>query len=219
VTSSEFRERLLARAQKAGISITADEQVQLETYFRLLARWNLKINLTSLPLSPPTDQTFDRLLIEPFAAAGYMDASASRWFDVGSGGGSPAIPLKIAHPRAKLTMIESRSRKAAFLTEAVRALTFRDVGVESERFGELVRRIEPRSVDMITVRAVRSSQSLFKDLHHVLSSAGRVFMFHSAAPHLEVPSGFSVVKSVRLGTGGDARLSILHPVFHVEQSS
>ena len=69
-------------------------------------------------------------------------------------------------------MIESKSRKAAFLTEAVRALSFRDVQVESERLEELVRRTEPRSVDMITVRAVRSSQPLFKDLHHVLCLRG-----------------------------------------------
>ena len=35
--------------------------------------------------------------------------------DVGSGGGSPAIPLKLALPRLRLTMVEAKARKSAFL--------------------------------------------------------------------------------------------------------
>ena len=65
VTSGEFRERLLARAENAEVAITADAQLQLEAYFRLLAKWNETINLTALPLRRPTDETFDRLLMEP----------------------------------------------------------------------------------------------------------------------------------------------------------
>jgi 16S rRNA (guanine527-N7)-methyltransferase len=110
VTSSEFRERLSTRAENAGVSVAADAQAQLELYFQLLTRWNAKINLTALPLHRPTDETFDRLLIEPLAAAKYVADSARRWFDVGSGGGSPAIPLKIAQPRIELTMTESKGR-------------------------------------------------------------------------------------------------------------
>ena len=42
--------------------------------------------------------------------------------DVGSGGGSPAIPLKLAVPRLSLTMVEAKARKSAFLREAIRHL-------------------------------------------------------------------------------------------------
>jgi 16S rRNA (guanine(527)-N(7))-methyltransferase RsmG len=218
VTSDEFRERLSARARSAGVSITADAQAQLEAYFRLLARWNSKINLTALPVRRPTDQTFDRLLIEPFAAARYVAGSAQRWFDVGSGGGSPAIPLKIAHPRAKLTMIESKTRKAAFLREAVRAVGLADVRVENQRFEEVARGTEPRTIDLVTLRAVKSDASLSAGIHRVLSPIGRLFLFHSPVNNWSAPAGFATVEMARLGTGGDARLSILKPVFHVEQS-
>ena len=50
------------------------------------------------------------------------DASDALWFDIGSGGGSPAIPLKLARPTLPLPMVESKTRKAVFLREAVRAL-------------------------------------------------------------------------------------------------
>jgi 16S rRNA (guanine(527)-N(7))-methyltransferase RsmG len=218
VTSNEFRERLLARAENAGVSITADAQRQLEAYFRLLVQWNEKINLTALPLRRPTDQTFDRLLIEPFVAARYVADVARSWFDVGSGGGSPAIPLRIAHPRAKLTMIESKGRKSAFLREAVRALGLAGVCVENQRFEVVADCTEPQTIDLVTVRAVRSDSSLFAGIHRVLSPIGRAFLFHSPVSELNVPSRFALVEIVRLGTSGDARLSILKPVFHVEQS-
>ena len=218
MTSDEFRERLSVRAENAGVSVTAEAQTQLEAYFRLLAKWNARINLTALPLRRPTDETFDRLLIEPLAAAPYVADTARRWFDVGSGGGSPAIPLKIAHPRAKLTMIESKARKAAFLREAVRALNLPDVDVENRRFEDVVGRTRPQSIDLISLRAVKGDPSLFTAVYRLLSPNGRVFLFHSPTGDLKVPPNFVMVELVRLGTSGDARLSILKPLFHVEQS-
>ena len=184
MTSHEFRDRLSARAKNAGVTITADAQAQLEAYFQLLAHWDAKINLTALPLRRPTDETFDRLLIEPFVAAQYVADSAKTWFDVGSGGGSPAIPLKIAHPHAKLTMIESKTRKAAFLREAVRAVGLPEVEVENLRFEDVANRTEPQTIDLVTVRAVKGDRSLFAAVQRVLSPIGRVFIFHS--PLIEI---------------------------------
>ena len=50
----------------------------LEAYFRLLVQWNAKINLTALPLDAPTDETFDRLLVEPLAAAKQIPTHTQR---------------------------------------------------------------------------------------------------------------------------------------------
>src|SRR4029079_802320 len=96
VTSSAARDHLLARLERAGASIAPSAVDALEQYFALLARWNPRINLTALPLTPPSDDTFDRLFVEPVAAARHIDPAASgagpiRWIDLGSGGGSPAI--------------------------------------------------------------------------------------------------------------------------------
>jgi 16S rRNA (guanine527-N7)-methyltransferase len=217
VTSSEFRERLSIRAENAGVSVAADAQAQLELYFQLLTRWNAKINLTALPLYRPTDETFDRLLIEPLAAAKYVADSALRWFDVGSGGGSPAIPLKIAQPRIELTMTESKGRKAAFLREAVRALGLANVDVENERFEAVAELARPHTIDLVSVRAVKHAPALFTAIHRVLTPNGRAFFFRSSAGDLKIPPGFSMVQVASLGTSAAARLSVLKPVFHVEQ--
>src|SRR5258706_16203374 len=113
MTSREFRERLSRRARKASLSLSAQAVDQLEVYYRVLARWNTKVNLTALQLEELTDSAVDRLLVEPLAAARFVLDSPLVWFDLGSGGGSPAIPLKIVRPAARLTMVESKVRKAA----------------------------------------------------------------------------------------------------------
>jgi 16S rRNA (guanine527-N7)-methyltransferase len=218
VTSSEFRERLSARAERAGIAVSADAQTKLEVYFQLLTRWNAKINLTALPLRRPTDATFDRLLIEPLAAARYMADSARVWVDVGSGGGSPAIPLKIVRPGAELMMVESKARKAAFLRETVRVLELPGVEIENQRFEEVAENIRPRTIDLVSVRAVKTASPLLIAIHRILSPAGRAFFFHaSSQASTAAPPGFVTVEVADLGTSPDTKLSILSAVFHVEQ--
>jgi 16S rRNA (guanine527-N7)-methyltransferase len=117
-TPESLTNRLSRRA--ASLNIEADEDLiaRLASYFELLQRWNEKINLTSLG---DTDESVDRLIMEPLAAARFLPRGG-RLIDIGSGGGSPAIPLAIALRTSALTMVESRGRKAAFLREAVRTL-------------------------------------------------------------------------------------------------
>src|SRR5580765_4893771 len=122
MTSDEFRNQLVQRASLAQIDVADALAGQLETYYRLLAHWNRRINLTTLPLNPTTDQAVDRLFIEPLAAARHLPLESPVWFDVGSGGGSPAIPLRLVNRTGELVMVESREKKAAFLREVVRAL-------------------------------------------------------------------------------------------------
>src|SRR4051794_36476728 len=128
-----FRELLKQRADAADLTVDGILSERLEAYFALLAHWSTRINLTSLSLDPPTAQTVDRLVIEPIAAARLIPANISVWFDLGSGGGSPAIPMQLAHPAKRLIMVESRDRKAAFLREAIRVLPVPRSEVEVSR--------------------------------------------------------------------------------------
>ena len=75
ITTLEFRDRLARRTRRAKAFITVPMLDPLEAYFRLLAQWNAKINLTALPLESPTDETFDRLLVEPLVAAKQIPAN------------------------------------------------------------------------------------------------------------------------------------------------
>jgi 16S rRNA (guanine527-N7)-methyltransferase len=225
MTSAEFRNQLSSRSSRAGAAVPDWALDLLEAYFHLLARWNPRINLTALPLDPPTDATFDRLFVEPLAAVRCVDRGQSavkpgsdppRWLDLGSGGGSPAIPMKIARPYWSLTMVESKARKAAFLKEAARSLELTKTAVSNERF-ETFEPSDASLYNLVTVRGVKADAMLFEAVARLLRKDGELAMFGPTAEITRV-SGFSHLSTDELGTEAPAFLIRYGRVFHVEQS-
>jgi 16S rRNA (guanine527-N7)-methyltransferase len=154
----------------------------LEAYFELLAKWNRKVSLTSLPVSEGGDDAIDRLLLEPVLAARYLPDQGSMVIDIGSGGGSPAIPMKVSSPGISMRMVESKTRKAAFLREAVRQLALERTTVEAARFEDLLARPELReSADVVTVRAVRIERQTLMELRAFLRPEGLLFLFRTGS--------------------------------------
>jgi len=207
VTSREFQDRLLRRGKRAGLTISSDTALRLETYFRLLETWNRKINLTGFNLAEPTPDTLDRLLIEPLIAARHVPAGATRMLDVGSGGGSPAIPMALAVPSLRLLMVESKTRKSVFLREAVRAVALEGAEVAASRYEELLARPELHEAhDLVTMRAVRVESRLLSNLQAFIKPGGVLLLFRgttAADPSETVPpplvwsATFSLLESLR----------------------
>jgi len=193
VISGAFRELLEARAAAAGVPIDPESVDKLQTYFDLLSHWNKRINLTSLPLEPPTDHAVDRLFIEPLVAAPLVAPSVAVWFDLGSGGGSPAFPLQIVRPIERLNLVESRERKAAFLREVIRELGLGGSHVLTTRIEALAEDLENAgAADLVTVRAVRMSAPLFSQLDRLLKSGGQAVLFGGASQKLDLPRGLDI---------------------------
>jgi len=185
VNSQEFRRCLTDRASQRHVTIPEPAFELLEQYLGLLEKWNQKINLTALQLTPPTNETLDRLFVEPLEAVSWLEDSPAQWFDLGSGGGSPAIPIKVAKPRLNLTMIEARSRKASFLREAARLLNLKETKVESVRYQQLTRDHGVRgSVDLVTARAVRIDEEFVELVASLLRTGGRLVLMSSEARDL-----------------------------------
>jgi len=182
VASREFREKLRRRAKSAGVTLENPLVDRLEIYYQLLTKWNAKINLTAFRLIPEGDDAaIDRLLIEPVIAARYIPENSRTLLDAGSGGGSPAIPLKLASTNLALRMVEVKTRKAVFLREAVRALGLKDAEVETSRFEELLPRAElHEAVDLVSIRAVRIDIRTLNSLQAFLRPGGKLLLFRGA---------------------------------------
>lgn len=185
MTDREFADRLAARAVRVAIG---DElRGKLVDYWRLLSKWNAAINLTALALDPPTDAAIDRLFIEPIAAIPHFPAAARVWYDLGSGGGSPAIPMRLGLRDVSLVMVEARERKATFLKEAVRQLGLSAVQIIADRFETI---LATQVADVVTVRAVRMDQALAKAALQMLGAGGRLLSFQAAGKPL-ILEGFA----------------------------
>lgn len=206
MTSRDFQARLGRRVRHAGIAMAGGLGERLEVYFRLLATWNQKINLTALPLADPSPETLDRLLVEPLVAASHAGRNVPRMLDIGSGGGSPAIPMALALQTVELGMVEVKTRKSVFLREAIRALGMSKAEVFTARFEDLIQRPEfPEAYGLVTVRAVRMEARLLAMAQTFLKPGGSLFLFRSAdtrvvetaAPPLTWSATFPLVDSTR----------------------
>lgn len=189
-----IQQRLVELGAPAAPTLLLD---RLDAYFRLLTVWNDKTNLTSLDLQDPAPATIDRLLIEPLLAAQRAPEAPAAIIDIGSGGGSPAIPFALATGARSLRLVESRARKSVFLREALRAVEMPCGEVVTARFEELADRTDLQEAhDLMTVRAVRLDTSVLATLHGLVRPNGQLFLFRSAADEdLELPSSLTSVEA------------------------
>lgn len=206
----DFQRTLKRRAQRAGVTLTGPVAERLETYYALLARWNARINLTALNLTSG-DEAIDRLLVEPLIAARCVKPADARLIDIGSGGGSPAIPLAIAAPGLTLTMVESKIRKSAFLREAIRTLEL-TADVQTHRYESLL--AEPgmhEFADILSLRAVRVDLRTLMGLQAFVKPGGRMFLFRPTGAHEEmaVPPPLALGESIPLVESLRSQLVIL----------
>ncbi len=178
---ADVASRIASGAERAGAIISEDALSRLSAYIGLLTKWNRRLNLTALPLDPPGDETIDRLVVEPVIASGHVRKSDESAIDVGTGGGSPAIPLKIMAPWLEMLLVESRARKASFLREVVRELGLRGVVVEARRFEEIATLPSQSRADFVSLRGVRADAAMWEHIWSVLAPGGRVFWFGGLA--------------------------------------
>lgn len=164
---------------------------QLACYLDLLLRWNRRVNLTGYRDSR---QMVRRLFGESLYLARVVDLRG--WLaDVGSGAGFPGLALKLAAPELRVTLIESRRKKAAFLKEVIRSCGFSNVDVVVERFeswvGCLATAEKPK---LVTTRAVKMEKELLDLLRAVLSEEGKGIFLTTAVQAAAIR---------KLGTGWD----------------
>ena len=194
MSSREFQERFARRARRAGLTVRPELCAQLEAYYRLLSTWNKKINLTGLDLSELAPESLDRLLIEPLVAASHVKPAVRNFVDIGSGGGSPAIPMTLALGGVSVLMVEAKTRKSVFLREALRVLELGRGEVVTSRFEELL--AKPRlheAHDLLTIRAVRIEARILMTLQALVRPGGEIFLFRTTATASSGPAALAPV--------------------------
>ena len=204
----DARKRVERRLAKVGGRLSESQVDQLVDYLLLLDRWNRRMNLTALD---DPDAAVDRLVVEPVLAAAAIAEGARVLVDIGSGGGSPAIPLKIARPELALTMIEVKTRKSVFLREVVRHLALSMCSVETARFEQVLSRPALLSaVDVVSIRAVRAETEQLRLFGNVLRPGGQQLWFLSGAqPAPVVPPPLAVEREIPLVESLRSRLLVI----------
>jgi 16S rRNA (guanine527-N7)-methyltransferase len=192
----------------AALALPGELAPPLLAYLDLLARWNRAYNLTAVrdPREMVPRHLLDSLAMEPF-----LDGIATL-ADLGTGPGLPGIPLAIARPGLRVTLVEANGKKARFLREAVRTLGLDNAEVAESRIEALDR---PGAFDAITARALASLPQILGFGGHLLAPGGRLLAMKGARPDEEIaalPRGWRLEMLRRLtvpGLDGERHLAVV----------
>ena len=150
-------EKLKAGAAELGIELSLAQLKLLRRYYEVMVEWNARVNLTSITRweEVQTRHFIDSLTVSLAIPRNLLQSG--RFVDVGSGAGFPGIPLKIAFPGLKATLIDSTAKKTAFLIRLKEALGLHDVDVQTGRAETIAHDPAFReSFDFVLSRAVAS---------------------------------------------------------------
>jgi 16S rRNA (guanine527-N7)-methyltransferase len=172
-------EVLESELRKFHIELPAPKKSLLARYCDELTRWNRTINLTALSGA----DMVRRLVVEPVWIGLQLHPHGIA-ADVGSGNGSPAIPLHVTCSFRKAHLIESRARRAAFLRHLTTTLPLSDVSVHRNRFETLASELD--TVDWITLQGVALTRRLIDSIKQVGSPTTNIVWISSPAARLEV---------------------------------
>jgi 16S rRNA (guanine527-N7)-methyltransferase len=154
------------------LQATPEQIAAIQRYMALLLAWNDKMNLTAI--RDPLEVLY-RHFCESMYAAAAMPLQAGRLVDVGSGGGFPGLPLKIARPELHVFLIESNVKKATFLAEVVRELELANTRVLVSRYEELGEEIAP--LDFVCSRALGEFDKFLNWARSERVAAGRAVLW------------------------------------------
>jgi 16S rRNA (guanine527-N7)-methyltransferase len=179
--------QLQAGCQALGIPLDTQQLAQFELYYRELVVWNEKFNLTAITdyIEVQVKHFLDCLVALPLVAEEIGEAvpplRQMHLLDVGTGAGFPGIPLKIAAPRLKVTLMDGTGKKVTFLREIVAKLGLNQVEVVQGRAEEMGNSPSYRGqFDLVTARAVASLNTLVEYLLPFVRRGGLAVVYKGA---------------------------------------
>ena len=177
-----------------GLTLEADAVARLARYLELVEKWNRVHNLTAVrePSQMVTLHLLDSLSILPHLGA------AKTLLDVGTGAGLPGIPLAIARPAMRVTLLDSSHKKATFLQQAKTELALSNVDVVCDR----VENWKPQHrYDVVVSRAFSDLADFVLQAQHLVAPGGRLMAMKGVYPFEEiarVPATHRVAEVVEL---------------------
>ncbi len=209
-------ELLQEGAAALGLDLPPATLQQFDFYLTQLKLWNQRVNLTGLKTDRDmvVKHFLDSLAVLPFLTA------ARTLADLGTGAGFPGLALKLVRPELKLTLVEAREKKAAFLEYLVSCLKLSDVRVvqthltveEARKWGPQFEAVVSRAT-YILLRFLEVAAPLLLPGGLALALKGP----HLAGGELEAATTVSQLLSLtppmthyyRLPLNGESRLAVL----------
>jgi 16S rRNA (guanine527-N7)-methyltransferase len=171
-------------AATIGIRLGPAELDRFATYHSEILLWNRRINLVS---ERSAQEIVVRHFLDSLTPAPFLDRPDGALIDLGSGGGFPGIPLRIALPGLDLSLVEASRKKSSFLSHVIRTLHLDGVKVIWERVENLTAGVAlAGQFDTLISRAAFKLPDLIRMVSFFLKPGGQLIAMKGPDPHEEM---------------------------------
>jgi 16S rRNA (guanine527-N7)-methyltransferase len=179
-----IRNTLSRGAAEIGVPLGADQLDLFAAYHRELLLWNRRINLIS---EKSSREILIRHFVDSLTPVPWIARPEGLLIDLGSGGGFPGIPLRIALPNLRPTLVEASRKKSSFLSHIVRTLALGDTTVVRERVEVLIgEKACDGGFDTVISRAAFKLPELIRMAAFLLSPGGLLIAMKGPDPQEEM---------------------------------
>ena len=162
-----------------GVDLPAGARERFEQHLNLIAKWNRVHNLTAVR---ETEQMVVLHLLDSLSVLPHLE-DATTVLDVGTGPGLPGVPIAIARPDARVTLLDSSHKKCSFLEQAKTELGLANVEVVCDR----VENWRPEGkFDAVVSRAFSDLADFIAQAQHLVRPGGQLIAMKGVYPFDEI---------------------------------
>ena len=198
-----------------GVELNEKQLSQFQKYYEMLIEWNEKINLTAIT-------EFEEVLKKHFLDSISIGRLISQneeisILDIGTGAGFPGIPIKIAFPCVKVTLLDSLNKRVNFLNEVIKELSLEGISALHGRAEDFAKKKEMREqFDFCVSRAVANLTTLSEYCIPYVKEGGSFISYKSGkvkeeikeVVKLEESKGETAGEFIEIGNNKDLTQSV-----------
>jgi 16S rRNA (guanine527-N7)-methyltransferase len=176
--ADEEASRLIGDARELGVTLGQPQAAALLRLLEELSSWNRAYSLSAISTRAAMIHAH---LLDSLSAL--PDLAGERIADVGTGAGFPGLPLAVAAPERRFTLIDSVAKKIRFVAHAQRTLGLANVTALQARVEALQ---PPAPFDTVIARAYAALPRLLSSVQGLVGPGTRVVALKGRFPHQEL---------------------------------